>query len=184
MPSVDAVRPARCPQCGIASRPAGGCLRIHGDGLRERQVLGPPGPGEAPKMVLLQVRRYQCQECRAVITVVPREVLARRLYSASAIGFALALWGLMQMAASAVRQRVNPATMVGATAASGWAMLRRWTKDVARGRLFLSVPDSKPGGTLRSIAAAAASALAASAPPDSRALPMAERAFWGAAHVS
>jgi hypothetical protein len=135
-------------------------------------------------MVLIKVRRYECQQCGAVLTVVPREVRARRLYSASAIGLSLALWGLVHMSASAVRQRVNPAKKVGDTAISGWAMLRRWARDVMQGRLFSSVPKVDASGTLRSVAAMAASALSASAPPASRSSPIAERAFWGAVHVA
>lgn len=135
-------------------------------------------------MVLVRVRRYECQPCGAVITVVPREVRSRRLYSAPAIGLALALWGLMRMATSAVRQKVNPAKMVGGAAASGWAMLQRWARDAMQGRLFLSLPKMQAGATLRSVAATTASMLAASTPPESRSLPMADRAFWAAAHVT
>jgi len=135
-------------------------------------------------MVLIRLRRYQCQVCNAVITVVPREIRARRLYSASAIGFALALWALIEMAARAVRQRVNPAKRVGFAAAAGWSMLRRWTRDVVHGRLFLSVLKVEQHRTLRSAAALAAASLAGSAPPASRSLPMEQRAFWGAAQVT
>ena len=41
LPTVEEARPARCPVCGAASRPAGKALAIHGHGLHERQLRGP-----------------------------------------------------------------------------------------------------------------------------------------------
>src|SRR5215213_1254852 len=94
-PTVDEARPASCPGCGAASCPVGSPRKLQGHGTRDRQVRGPGGPGQAPTTVVLRVRRYRCVRCGAVIVVVPREVRARRLYSVAAIGFALALWGLV-----------------------------------------------------------------------------------------
>jgi len=106
------------------------------------------------------------------------------LYSACAIGFALALWGLAQATAAQVRRRVCPATILGDAAVTGWATLRRWARDIARGRIFPSVPTAGPSASLRRVAAGAASALAASADPTTRALPVEHRAFLGAAHAA
>ena len=39
-PSVEEVRPVRCAGCGAASRPVGGSLNVHGQGLMQRQVRG------------------------------------------------------------------------------------------------------------------------------------------------
>ena len=75
--------------------PVGAPLVLHGHGTREREIRGPVAPGQPPVSVLVTVRRYQCQPCRVVLTVVPRSMLARRRYSAAAIAFALALWGLV-----------------------------------------------------------------------------------------
>lgn len=135
-------------------------------------------------MITIEARRFRCVPCGAVIIVVPREVHGRRVYSTSAIGFALALWGLVLATAAEVRRRVSPAKILGPTAVTGWATLRRWARDVARGGLFPPAPDPGPAASLRSIAARTATVLAASADPTTRALPSEQRAFLGAAHVA
>jgi hypothetical protein len=183
VPSVEAVRPAACPVCQAASRPEGKPLQIHGHGLRERQVLGPLSAHEAPEMVEITVRRYRCQPCGAVISVVPCQVVAKRLYSAAAIGFALALWGLLQWSARKVRQAVNPLRIVGATAIGSWASLRRWARAVSAGEIFRSLPRAVQRATHRDTAAQAAVMLAASACATSRELPVEQRAFVGAAQA-
>lgn len=134
-------------------------------------------------MVVITGRRYRCVGCGALLLVVPREVLARRQYSASAIGLALALWGLMQATALAVRLRVSSAMALGFDAMTGWVTLRRWAKAVKQGRLFASVPAAGPSATLRDVAALAATALAARADSTTRHLPLEQRAFLGAAHA-
>jgi hypothetical protein len=128
-------------------------------------------------------RRYRCQPCKAVIQVVPRSVLRRRLYSAAAVGLALALWAVERLAPPAVRRRVSPWRVVGATAARGWTSLRRWARAVRSGDLFREVRASAPGVTLREVAARAATTLAAMAPSSSESLPVVTRAMLGAAHV-
>jgi hypothetical protein len=135
-------------------------------------------------LVTIVARRYRCIPCGAVVIVVPREVRGRRVYSASAIGFALALWGLLGETAAQVRRQVCPATILGNAAVACWATLRRWARDLARGRLFPGVPAPGPSATLRRGAASAAAALAARADPTTRALPIEHRAFLGAAHVA
>lgn len=147
-------------------------------------MRGPGGPDEAAATVVILARRFRCMACRAVILVVPCEVRARRLYSASAIAFALALWGLVRATAAEVRRRVGPAAILGDTAARGWTTLRRWARAVARGDLFPSTPPAATDGTLRSVAAGAAAALAASSDPTTRRLPDEHRAFLGAAHAA
>jgi hypothetical protein len=136
-------------------------------------------------LVSILARRYRCVPCGAVVIVVPREVRGRRVYSASAIGFALALWALLGATAAQVRRRVCPATILGDAAVTGWATLRRWARDVVQGRLFPSAPGPPDlSATLRRRAASAASALAASADPTTRALAIEHRAFLGAAHAA
>ena len=146
-------------------------------------MCGPPGPGEGAAVLVITVRRYRCVPCGAVLLVVPREVLPRRRYSAAAIGFALALWGLVQATALVVRRRVSAAKALGFDAMTGWATLRRWAKAVEQRRLF-SVPIAGPSATLREVAASAATALAASADSTTRHLPLEQRAFLGAAHAA
>jgi ferredoxin len=183
LPAVAEARPARCLACGAASCPVGGAIRLHGHGTRERQIRGPAGPEQPPELVVITARRYRCLPCGAVILVVPRGVHGRRVYSASAIGFALALWGLALSTAAEVRRRISPATIVGDAAVTSWVTLRRWARDVARRHLFPSTPDPGPGASLRRVAASAAAALAASAEPTTRALPLTHRAWLGAAHA-
>ena len=158
-------------------------MQLHGHGTRERQVRGPGGSEQPAATVLIVARRYRCLRCGAVIVVVPREMRARRLYSACAIGLALALWGWALATASEVRRRIRPATQLGATAAMGWATLRRWARAVASQQLVVSAPPAGPHATLRQVAASAAATLAASAEPTTRGLSVAQRAFLGAAHA-
>ena len=162
----------------------GSGIQLHGHGTRERQVRGPCEAGGPAVLVVVIARRYRCVPCGAVTIVVPRGVRARRVYSAAAIGLALALWGLLGATAAEVRRRVCPARIVGAAAALGWATLRRWARSVARRWLFPSVPDLGPSASLRQVAARAASVLAASADPTTRALAVEHRAFLGAGHVA
>lgn len=161
----------------------GGPLKLHGHGVRKRQVRGPSGPEQPAETVEIVVRRYRCVPCGAVLVVTPQELRARRLYSAVAIGLALALWGLLRVTITEVRRRISPATILGETAATGWATLQRWARAVATKQLAASAPPAKSGATLRQVAAAAASALAASAAPATRGLPLEQRAFFGAAHA-
>jgi len=183
-PTVEETRPSRCPKCGAASHPLGNSIQLHGHGTRGRDVLHPAHPGGPATSFLLPARRYRCVPCRAVIVVVPREVRGRRLYSASAIGLALALWGLVLATAAEVRRRVCPAKILGPAAATGWATLRRWARAVARGHLFASTPTPDSTAPLRRAAALAAAALAACADPTTRGLAIEHRALLGAAQVT
>lgn len=124
LPPVDAVRPARCPGCGKASRLPGRRLGLHGHGVRTRDLWGPPKPGSSAALGELRVRRYRCVHCLAVCTVVPRGLLRRHLYTAGAIALALSLWS-MGLAATAVRARISPWPVRGH--ARGWRSLHRWT---------------------------------------------------------
>jgi hypothetical protein len=176
---VDAVRPGRCPACAAPARPAGGTLGLHGHGLRERHHWGPMAMGAAPVLTGIVLRRYQCQICGAVIAVVPRGVVRRRLYSAGAVALALALYGVAGLSPAAVRRRVSPLQIVGTTAAAGWTSLRRWSHAVRAGRLFPVVRALPAGATLRQVAARAATTLAACA-PGAGGLPVTAAAFIGA----
>jgi hypothetical protein len=181
-PTVDEVRPGRCPACEAPSRPVGGLLGLHGHGLRERHQWGPVVLGAAATVIAILARRYQCQPCGAVVLVVPRDILRRRLYSAGAIALALALWGVAGLAPPEVRRRVSPFAIVGATAAAGWASLRRWTGAVRARRLFPIVRALPGEASLRQVAARAATTLAAYAPGEGG-LPIDSAAYLGAAHV-
>jgi hypothetical protein len=129
-PSVDEVRPAQCLGCGAASRPVGEHLVVHGHGLLERQMRGVLAIGDAPGMLTISVRRYSCQLCRAVMTVVPAGMLARRQYSGPSIALALYLWLLAGLSDRSVRARVC-AWQVRGCNDRGWAQLYRWARRAA-----------------------------------------------------
>lgn len=170
LPSVDAVRPARCPTCGVASAIPGQPLGLHGHGVRTRDLWGPPKPGAPAELGEIRVRRYHCVHCHATCTVVPRGLLRRHMYTAGAIALALALWS-MGLAAEAVRARVSPWPVRGH--ARGWRSLHRWTD-----RTRWPVPGLPPDRIVRAARIAgwlAAHALASAATADLPAL-----AFAGA----
>lgn len=178
MPSTSEVRPARCSGCGAASRPHGANLVVHGDGTRERQVRGPATAAGPAELGGVRVRRFECQRCGACMVVVPRELLPRRLYTASAIGLALALWALVGATEAATRTRVSPLAIVGAAATARWMTLRRWATDAGAGRLLAGARAPPPGFVRRQHAERAAAALVALAPAG---LPLEQAAFAGGA---
>ena len=178
MPSVSAVRPPKCRSCGAASQPLGRNIVVHGDGTRERHVWGPSTPDGAPELTSIRARRYECQQCGACMVVVPRDVLPGRLYSGPAIALALALWAVLRMTAVAVRRRVSPFPIIGATAAAGWISLRRWALDAHGRRLFATSRAAPTDFTARKHAERAAAAVRALAPSD---LAFAAGAFVGGA---
>ncbi|WP_420715198.1 transposase family protein [Corallococcus sp. BB11-1] len=180
MPSVSAVRPASCAACGAASRPVGGPLGLHGHGSRSRQVRGPLDSGASPVLVELRVRRYRCRACGVSQTVVPAEVLARKLYSLAAIAWALALWGLESLTAAAVRGRVSPWDVVGPGSAGRWDALCRWAREARRGTLLCCVRPAPADWTARAVAARAASTVAAFALPATGPPSLSACAFRGA----
>lgn len=182
-PSVEAVRPSHCPGCGIAARGDGGALRLHGHGRRTRSLWGPLEPGDDERLHDILGRRYRCVRCAAVMLVVPRGVVPRRLYGASAIALALCLWGLLGQSVGSVRDQVSAWKVVGATAWGRWATLRRWVQAVGAGALFPTLPAvRRSAATARGVASHVASWLVGHAPPDSAQLPEA-LAMAGAGRV-
>lgn len=181
VPSVEDARPAACPCCGRASREPGRGLGLHGHGLRDRQVRGPVEHWGRPETVVIAARRYRCQRCSAVIVVVPRGVVRRRLFSSAAIAWALWLFGAEHLSAARVREKVSP-WQAGPTAAAGWAQLRRWVRDVAIGRLFGRLPAAVGGGG-RAVAKRVTVALRAMAPPAAWGASPVEQLWQGALHA-
>lgn len=181
-PSVDYARPASCPCCGRPSREPGRGLGLHGHGLRARQVRGPVERWGRPKTVIIAARRYRCQRCSAVIVVVPRGIVRRRLFSSAAMAWALWLFGVEYLSAARVREAVSPWRSAGATAAAGWAQLRRWVRDVALGRLFGGLPSAASRG-VRAVAERVTTALRGMAPPSAWDTSPAEQLWQGALHA-
>jgi hypothetical protein len=182
-PSVEESRPARCPCCGTASQPAGAGLMLHGHGVRERQVRGPAGPGARPAERLVLLRRYLCLACGAVIVVGPCDLVPGWLFSGPAFAWALWLFGVARRSAMEVRRRVSPWATVGATAAAGWATLRRWARAVRDRTLFAIVRRCPADWSLRQVAARAATTSAALAAPADRALPQDHQVWRGALNL-
>jgi len=134
LPPAERVRPGCCSRCGAASRPLGAGLGLHGHGVRARQVRGPTSANGEPETVTVAVRRYQCQRCGGITTVLPGGLCARRHYSASAIGLALCLFGLMGRSIGETRQRVCTWTL--GFDLNRWSTLRQWVTAVGAGKLL------------------------------------------------
>lgn len=175
LPSCASVRPAQCPACEAGSRPAGGSLVLVGHGLRVRTIEGPVAPGEPPVLTEVTGRRYACRACEAIVVVVPRGVARAHRYSLPAIAAALAWWAYERVKAATVRQRTSTAKTVGASSATRWASLYRWTR-CALGLFGIELPDR---ATIRESAARVAAFVASHAPLATGAVPA--DAFHGAA---
>ena len=143
-------------------------------------MRGPLDAGGPPVLVEVRVRRFRCRACGATQTVVPAQVLARKLYSLAALALALALWGLESLSAAAVRARVSPWRHVGAGSAGRWDALRRWAQSARRGTLLTCIRASPAEWTLRRAAARSAACVAAWALPGTGPPQLAARAFLGA----
>jgi hypothetical protein len=137
-------------------------------------------PGALPETAEVVLRRYRCLSCGAVIVVGPQGLLRGWLYSAPAIAWALWLYGVARRTAAQVRRQVSAWPTVGATAAAGWAALRRWARAVRRRVLFAAVRPCPASFSLREVAARAATTAAACAPPADRERPQAHQAWRGA----
>lgn len=155
---------------------------LQGHGKRPRQAWGPAAPSSPPVLRELQVRRYRCTACRALTTVVPSETLTKRLYTASAVAWALALYGLMAATPRAIRRLVSPWPVVGATSAARWQTLLRWAGAAAEGRLFPPPVRPMPAEwSARTVAARVATTLSACTVPSPAPPPLDVQAFFGAA---
>lgn len=147
-------------------------------------MRGPPVPNGRPELVVISVRRYRCVRCDGLCTVVPSGVAPRRHYAATAIGFALALFGLLGMSLSEVRRKVSTWQILGMPADADWVTLRRWIAAVRRGELFGVVRPSPSGSTPRQVAERAAATLCAYAPPSLIGRGLEVQAFHGAARMA
>lgn len=185
VPSVCDARPGTCLACGAAGAPVGKRMVIVGHGLRDREVVGPFDHEDAGgNVIVLRLRRYRCRACRAVLTVVPRGVLLGRRFSAFAIAWALALFGLLGLPVIAVRTRVTSWRAAPFTTNLAWASLLRWARAVHDGRLFPGLPRAAPPATLRRIAQRAAMALGGEAPAERGELGPDHQAGYGGIVIS
>lgn len=84
---IDLVRPCRCHVCGNVD---GKRLAFHGHGVRVRVAVLPDAHWSKPgRIVFVAVRRFVCTTCRSTLTVLPRGLLPRCLYSLFAVVHAL-----------------------------------------------------------------------------------------------
>jgi hypothetical protein len=132
-------------------------------------------------MRALVIRRYRCIACHALTTVVPAETLTKRLYTASAVGWALALFGAATLSVVAIRLLVSPWRLWGATSAARWQTLPRWAGAAAEGRLFPPVRPMPAEWPARKVAARVAATLSACMLPSPEPPPLDAQAFYGAA---
>ena len=101
--------------------------------------------------LVVPLRRYACQRCRAVLTVGPRGLLPRRHYSAAVVALALWLWAVHQRSDAAVRAKLCAVDERGLSRPERWTTLRRWARAARDGALWVR-PAVDPGWTLRSCA--------------------------------
>lgn len=141
-------------------------------------MRGPPDAAAAPDTRVVHVRRYRCRGCGAVVTVVPRQVVPRRHFSAGAIAIALFLFGNVRSRAAVAAERVGS----WARGAGAWRTLRRWIDAVDAGRLFLRVRAALPDWRPRRRAERAAVAIGALVPAMFASTELG-RVFEGAAHA-
>jgi hypothetical protein len=118
-----------------------------------------------------------------VTTVGPAELLTRRLYSAAALAYALALFAL-GLSSRGVRSLVSPLRIVGATSAARGLTLSRWCSAIRGGRVFSSVGPFPLSWTLRRVAERAAMTVASYALPSPEPPPLTALAFHGAARAA
>jgi hypothetical protein len=158
----EAMRPACCLACQAPSRPVGGRVQMHGHGERRRTQRGPEAVGKPPVERSVGVRRYRCVKCRATVTVAPRGVVRRRLFAASAIGLALALFGIQRESVDAVQEVIAPTSSARDPAeGSSWSTLRRWAHAAKAGTLLVEGRGCPETFTLRQAAERAATTLQA-----------------------
>lgn len=176
-PTVDEVRPKHCPSCDAAGHRPGLPRQLHGHGLRERQVRGPLAPAGEPQVVGISVRRYRCSRCGSTCTAVPREVIKGRLYSRSAIGLAMLLYGVEACSQAEVRSQISPWRDVGAGASKRWATLNRWLRAIRDRRLLPFVRRIPVDFSCRAAAERVATTLIAMTLPALRTSSFRERVF-------
>ena len=119
LPSVEELRPTRCPRCGFLARePGRTLLGIVGHGTYSRQVLGLAAWAAS---VVVFIRRYACRGCAKTISVVPDLIHPRRWYAAQVILESLRLHLIEEKSESEIREHFDVVVDSGC-----WRSLRRW----------------------------------------------------------
>ncbi len=177
-PSVDEVRPPRCPSCDRASCPVGEQVVVQGHGLRERAVIFCDGPDAPAAVQILSVRRFRCTACKVTCTVLPADLAAHFRYALGVVCLALALWSEAKLSGEDVRQRFQILPPKKPSFDVGWPSLRRWC--TWRGFLELGLEKHRPP---RQRAHQIVGRVGARAPPQYRPLSIISKAFYGALHL-
>lgn len=131
-PDVEAARLGACVVCDGAAHRADGRLRLHGHGRRRRDWWGQAQPDGPPMLGDILVRRYRCTDCGAVLTVLPRGMVAAVRTTLATIAMALWLWAIRGWTAAKTRRATSPLRHVGSSEPHRWRSLRRWTLDADR----------------------------------------------------
>lgn len=173
VPSVDRLRPDRCPHCQGAARVVGEPLKIWGHGLRSRQFLGIFEWDTEARSLTLRIRRFLCRytDCGRTITVLPRQALPQRRYLLCTIILALGLWVFcVGESTRSIRHRLSPDRLLAHhTPWRSWPQLMRWAEQ-------LDLCDSSSGSRRRR-AKRIVQHFASRAPPSTRDLDLGHRAF-------
>lgn len=151
---------------------------MHGQGLVLRQIRGVLDLEGPASVVEIEARKFECQACLAVMTVVPSGVIAGRQYSAASIALALHLWLVVGLSDAAVRARVCAWRVLGRSGRRGWAQLYRWVRDAAR--VFTMPRPVGPDPNVENVATRVLVQLLALAPLGSSATSIEARLFEGA----
>lgn len=102
-------------------------------------MRGPMAATGVAESVVVQLRRYRCRACRAILVVGPLGLVRGRWYGAGAIALGLEAYARGETSAS-IRRRLSPSSAVGASACERWVTLVRWI-DAARGGGLFAVSD-------------------------------------------
>ena len=182
LPTPAAVRPPRCPACGLAAHRPDGTLALHGHGTRARTLRHCHDATAAPTDVVLTLRRYRCTHCGAVTLVGPRGLLPRRRYTVFAIVLAFAAWITLDQTARAVRAAFSPIPFASHSHVA-WRAMARWVDAITAGRLLPCIRGSPPAWSRRQRAERALSRIRAMAPPTERTT-IVHEVFAGAFHAA
>ena len=108
----------------------------------------------------------------------PADIAARYLYSATAIAWAVALFGVAKLSVCEVSHRVAIWQRIGATAHGRWSTLQGWIRDIKHGRLFVHVAHVTACPELRRYAEARGACIAARAPPACETVALSDHTFF------
>jgi hypothetical protein len=91
----------------------------------------------------LQLRRYRCRSCGAVVTVAPHGLLPRMLYSGAAVALALSEWASQRIATWRLRAGVSPRRGSACEREHGWRAVARWAHSAQRWWSWLRVEPGR-----------------------------------------